>query len=509
MTREDNTRRVQRQTFVTSRQLDFTSPKELEAQTGHPMDQWALVAAKELADNALDGCEEHGIAPEIQIVVDTNRGSITVADNGPGISVKTVTSILDFSSRTSSREAYVCPTRGAQGNALKTLLAMPCVLHKESGDDGKPTIIEACGTKHSITISEDAVKQCVVIGHETTASKRKSGGGTSVTIPWPLSAELEREKSRFVEFVFGFAMFNPHAALSLTWNGRETLNFPAADAGWSKWLPSNPTPPCWHDKESFERLLAAEASRNGRHTVREFVLEFRGMTRSDKVAQLLEQTKLARTTVAELFRDGKPTRDIPALLKAMQSSTTEVKAADLGVIGKAHFQRQFARLGGDVDSFQYKKVLSTDGDGLPVVIETAFAYRPETTRALFTGVNFSPAINNPFRQLGYSSEGLEGLLSSLFCESNDPVIVAVHLTCPKINYLDRGKGGIALRGLDIVGKLIAAVEAVTKRWSKQKMAEIRSRSAKASRGHRDDTPGPRDPEGRRLRHYGTGVSEGQ
>ena len=56
-----------------------------------------------------------------------NNG-ITISDNGPGLPPKVVEDILDFSVRVSSREAYVAPDRGAQGNALKTLVAMPFVL---------------------------------------------------------------------------------------------------------------------------------------------------------------------------------------------------------------------------------------------------------------------------------------------------------------------------------------------------------------------------------------------
>ena len=81
---------------------------------------------KEAMDNALDACEEAGTAPKIHIKVDS--GGIIVADNGPGIPARTIDGILDFSVRASSREAYVSPTRGAQGNALQTVLAMPFVL---------------------------------------------------------------------------------------------------------------------------------------------------------------------------------------------------------------------------------------------------------------------------------------------------------------------------------------------------------------------------------------------
>ena len=133
---------LERTTFRTSRLLEFCSRKELVAQTGHEPDAWPLVVLKELVDNALDACEEAGVAPEI--AVRSTPGAITVVDNGPGIPPETVEDILDFSSRVSSREAYVAPDRGAQGNALKTILAMPFVL---DGDGGRVEI-EAHGLRH-------------------------------------------------------------------------------------------------------------------------------------------------------------------------------------------------------------------------------------------------------------------------------------------------------------------------------------------------------------------------
>ena len=59
--------RLDRTTFTTSRLLDFCNERELTAQIGHPVADWPLVIGKELADNALDACEEAGIAPEIDI----------------------------------------------------------------------------------------------------------------------------------------------------------------------------------------------------------------------------------------------------------------------------------------------------------------------------------------------------------------------------------------------------------------------------------------------------------
>ena len=78
-----------------------------------------------------------------------DEAGITIADNGPGLPAKTVKDVLDFSVRVSSREAYVSPTRGAQGNALKTIVAMPFVLDGGSGR----VEIEAHGIHHRIEMS--------------------------------------------------------------------------------------------------------------------------------------------------------------------------------------------------------------------------------------------------------------------------------------------------------------------------------------------------------------------
>ena len=118
--------KIARETFITSRDLDFVGKKELTAQIGHAKHEWPLVIVKELIDNALNACEETDQAPEIAVRIGAH--GITVMDNGPGLPADTIEGVLDFKVRASSREAYVGPARGAQGNALKTIVAShtPC-----------------------------------------------------------------------------------------------------------------------------------------------------------------------------------------------------------------------------------------------------------------------------------------------------------------------------------------------------------------------------------------------
>jgi DNA topoisomerase VI subunit B len=106
---------LHRVAFKTSRLAEFCGEKELTAQTGHAPEEWPLVIAKELTDNALDAREEAEIAPELTIEVSTERGEIVIADNGPGLPAETIDGVLDYNVRVSSREAYLSRTIAAAG----------------------------------------------------------------------------------------------------------------------------------------------------------------------------------------------------------------------------------------------------------------------------------------------------------------------------------------------------------------------------------------------------------
>jgi hypothetical protein len=151
--------KLTRVAFRVSRLVEFCTKRELQNQTGHSTEEWPLVVEKELIDNALDACEEAEIAPVISIAV--TPASFTITDNGAGIKPSTIKSILDYNIRVSSREAYVSPTRGQQGNALKTVLAMAYVLDRERRDSRAEavgvTIIETKGVRHRIKFEVDHI----------------------------------------------------------------------------------------------------------------------------------------------------------------------------------------------------------------------------------------------------------------------------------------------------------------------------------------------------------------
>ncbi len=436
------TARLERTTLRTSRLLDFCSRKELVAQTGHQESEWPLVLVKELIDNALDACEEARVAPVIDIKVDDN--GITVTDNGPGIPADTLEGVLDFSSRVSSREAYVAPDRGAQGNALKTLVAMPFVL---DGQHGRVEVT-AAGTRHRIDFAVDAIRQEPVTTHDPRPVEVKNG--TEFRVCWPDSAcsILHDAKARFLQIADDYTWLNPHRQLAIEWFDVRSIVEPT-DPQWAKWLPSDPTSPHWYQPDHLQRLIAGyiahDQDNSHSRTVRELVAEFRGLSGSTKQKAVLDATGLHRQPLSALAPDNQIDAVlITDLVDSMKTNSKAVKPAVLGIIGKDHFRRRFEVVGCEMESFEYRKVMETT-DGVPWIIETAFGWVPAADRRrIVTGVNWSPGIVNPFRHLKYGAS-LDTYLSRQRVDQDEPVIIVMHMACPRVEYTDRGKSSVVLQ----------------------------------------------------------------
>jgi hypothetical protein len=437
--------------------MDFFSEKELVTQTGHEIAEWPLVFLKETVDNALDACEEADTAPEIHVTAD--NGGITVRDNGPGLPEETLRGALNYTVRTSSREAYVAPDRGAQGNALKTILPMAVVVDAEHGK----LTIEAHGKRHVITCRADSVSQRAVINDDveelrtegTTIgiawARREDADGDAI---WPFSVLLPTYDGNFAErfrhLLEGFALFNPHATFRLNWFGAETT-WSATNVDWKKWKPHQPTSIHWYELSHLKRLIGAyithDRDSGEDRLVSEFVAQFDGLSGSQKRSRVLEAADLHRVRLSELVVDGQLDNPrISQLLAFMQQHTRPVSSKRLGILGEEHLRERLLAMGIVPNSFKYSRKLSKEG--LPCVIESAFGWKGEDAedkRRIFAGANWSAAIHNPFRTFGGTDEGLEAVLTDLKVGAREPIVFVLHLAHPCIEYTDRGKSALVLR----------------------------------------------------------------
>src|SRR5215469_8204072 len=291
--------KLTRVAFAVSRLMEFCSQRELQNQTGHSVFDWASIVAKELIDNALDACEEAETAPDIMVIVEADK--IIVTDNADGIDVTTIESILDYTIRVSSREAYVSPTRGAQGNALKTILAMGYVLQGATGDAAGVTVIETRGVAHRIEFRVDHINNQPKIIHTTTPSPIATG--TRFTVHWPAPDLLDEDE--FTELVQAYVWFNPHLTVRGVWRGREFIDVAATNPDWEKWRPRNPTSAHWYDVARLQRYLSAHVARDRdlgeSRTVRAFIAEFRGLARTARQRRILAEVGCSHQSLAEFF----------------------------------------------------------------------------------------------------------------------------------------------------------------------------------------------------------------
>jgi len=467
--------------------MDFFSERELMTQTSHDRREWPLVIIKELADNSQDACEEADVAPVIEVCCDA--GGISVADNGPGIPESALEGQLDYSVRVSSREAYVSPCRGAQGNALKTLLPMPYILDPDNGK----VVVEAHGIRHIIACGVDPISQRPAIDTKKSKlakskklqicngnKKQAFSCGTLFRLEWkPIKDKWPFDSTADLDFLFpkvwhlveGFALFNPHLTISLDWFGQKRKTWLATDRKWKKWRPCDPTSPHWYGRANLERLIGAYVTheRDNHETIRgaklvnDFLAEFDGLTGSGKRTKVLNACQLKRARLSELAVDGKfDTERIAVLLDAMQRHTRPIKAQRLGMIGEEHFKSRLLEIGIKPESFRYTRKLAKPekvkndkierkdkASFLPWVLESAFGWLGDEStdlRKIFAGANWSAAIKNPFRSFGATGEGLEAELNNLKAGAHEPIVFALHLAHPRASYTDRGKSALIVEG---------------------------------------------------------------
>jgi DNA topoisomerase VI subunit B len=195
--------------------------------------------------------------------------------------------------------------------------------------------------------------------------------------------------------------------------------------------------------------LSHDADVGRERTVRELVAEFRGLSSTAKQKAIGAATGLGRARLSDLRTgDGLDRSAIAALLAAMQAESRPVKPAQLGVIGREHLSRRFEELGVVMESFDYRKAEGVD-DGLPWVVETAFGWlgaAADDDRRLISGVNWSPGIVNPFRLLGRLGQSLDSILEQQRAGRREPVVMFLHMACPRVEYTDRGKSAVVIGG---------------------------------------------------------------
>jgi hypothetical protein len=505
---------LERTTFEVSRSAEYFRAEELQAQTGQPRARFVGMAIKELLDNGLDAAETARIAPDLLLEVQPLPGDqlrLAARDNGAGIPPETVERILNFETRTSDKAAYRAPTRGAQGNALKTIIGLPCALGSR-----EPVIIEARGIRHRVTAWVDPAGEAR-INHQQYRVPVSAGTRVVLELPARQQELAPRAWAR------AFSLCNPHALVRF--RGTPTIELPcsvpaaeteesyqssvAFPGDWRKHLPSDLTSAWWYSVSALSTLIfshiAAARRRGPDLTLRDFVRQFRGLSGSAAAKRVADQFP----TISHLSDfEAQPNR-VADLLQVMRATADAPSPNVLGLVGETHIAARLRDWYGIVPGrFWYRKHLGSV-DGIPFAVEVAIAEtrRAVTERAtsaaefgLVTALNFSPTFSDPLastplRCPEFTEHGAIGFLARAHVLESyanfapEHGTAFLHLVCPALTFLDRGKSR-----LDLPPKMAEAIAETLWKAAQPLYREGERRRKDASKAERASQVPPRGQE---------------
>ena len=473
MTMSSANAHFERTTFSSSRAAEYFTAEGLTKLTEQSAEKFGDVVIKELGDNALDAAETAKVVPELLISYG-RRGQlaqISISDNGGGIPPKTVESMQDFSTLTSDKAHYRTPTRGAQGNALKTIIGIPHAL----GIGDEPVVIEGRGMRHTIKPVIDAAG---VPRLPRKVEPIEKAAGTKVTASLP----YDRTDLDPTYWAKAFALFNAHGFIKLERFGggvdhgnrapkRVEFYKPTTPEpqSFSKYLPTDWGSPHWYNERALGALIGAHVARalegDRDMPLGEFIQGFTGLSSPAKASRIRRQLKGIKH-LSDFGRDDHQLDRfrVGLLLEAMQAESKPPTHKTLGRLGADHFEARFTQMYGELPRFGYKHVESYwPKSGLPYIFEFAVAETEDLHKeAHFFGVNHSPTFSDPLRGSSlvgpkYNAFGTtdflkEGYAHPKWRTSDDPgpeafTAVALHFITPAPMFTGKGKTGLDLGGM--------------------------------------------------------------
>jgi hypothetical protein len=463
---------------IRQREFDYLQLHWLEKTTGRPSHEWDLYIVKELFDNALDADEQWGRehSGAVELTVDLHYRDIDVLDihsldvavfNRAPFPTGLLPAIFDLTAYTSDKSHYNYPSRGQQGNALKTLLGIPYALrHFGYGDYAnihKPLVIETGDQSYIISLEIDEAHQQARLSSIRPTPLNPPHDGTCIRVGIDrFVQEQPRTLADLHAWAQRFALLNPHATFH--WRARigdqeASWDF-ATDPTWHD-LFADTAPVCWYEYTQLRELLLALERELGPKTPLPQVLQaFAGFTPVED-ADGQRAKALCNRQGFQTLGDLRLTSDHVHTLRdtlwsALRREGRKVPAEQLGGLGERYAVGALTRFF-DLETVPlYRRITHDDvaDPAHPFVLELALARLPPgRKRVIWTGLNHTPTYEDPFytRWLyppvfdGEPVFGLDGFLDAYGQTADQPVLLVMHLICPNLAYQDFSKTVIETR----------------------------------------------------------------
>ena len=407
----------------TSRGSEYFLKDSLRTLTGLVETRWDEAFLKELSDNALDSIDE---AESKVLRVHYGAKHLGVFDSGPGMSEDLLDKVHDFGVYVSSKRLFRVPSRGAQGNALKTLTGI--AFHK-----GYRIYYFSNGKRYYYKLDAALLRAGEVRFKKTIRDTKVKNNGVIVVGPKLHEGEIQSTLRGFhlanldTQIETNNAIFQPKTKVIAR---------------------SNKTFIHWYDRTDFEDLLNIIAGKDPDRSIRKFCNIFSGTQRIMK--DLPIQTKTLKN-ISGNSESIKVLYDF--LMEKIKPPNPKILKTSAG---KSAF---VAALGGDDEeqNFRYKQVSGTYQHGsatIPYMIEGAIVQGLSGPSRAFNLVNSSkPYRSDPFlvnsadvtfhNKSGHISN-TSALLTLMDFSESDGVLLVLHLVSPYLQFTDKGKTAISV-----------------------------------------------------------------
>lgn len=466
-------------TFVARhREFDYLQLHWLEKTTGRPSHEWDLYIVKELLDNALDAdgswARECSEAVELTVdlryrhlhALDIHPLDITVSNRAP-FPTHLLSSIFDLTTYASDKSHFNYPSRGQQGNALKTLLGIPYALRHEFYGDytniRKPLVIETGDQAYIISLEIDEPHQQAALAPIEPQPLRPPRDGTCIRVGIDrFVQERPRSLADVRAWAHRYALLNRHGAFH--WhirigNDEAEWDFPA-DSSWDGFF-DDTAPVHWYEYTQLRELLLALGRERGSDTPLPQVLRcFAGFTPAEDSDGRLARAlcdRIGFQTLGDLHLTSDHIHSLrDTLWPALRREGRRVSAEQLGGLGERHVVDNLIRFFDLEETPLYRRVVHDDptDPAHPFVLELALARLPAgQKRVIWTGLNHTPTYEDPFYSRWLYPPildnepvfGLDGFLDAYGQTADQPVLLMMHLICPNLAYQDFSKTGIETR----------------------------------------------------------------
>lgn len=456
------------ETYSISREFDFVRLDGLRRVTGRPPHEWDLYIVKELIDNALDADEvlwykDPEQSPHLRIRMEyvkipepESQQLLVRVSNRARFPVDQIEDIFATQWYTSRKAFIKGLTRGALGNALKTLLGIPYALRNRlAGDwnpDLKPMSILCGGREYLPRYVVDSTAQS--IRFECDEGESRSAENTVITVGLDhFEQEMPRTLDQVELLAQQYHLCNPHAEFGWTVeiDGEQWDEVYPAEPGWySKFR--GVAPVHWYPPSAFQDLLGAlyrkqfGDAENGRlpvETVHHFFAD------SEHRAEDVDVDYETLETVIKAFgQSGLTKADIegqPAtqLYRVLCQHSLRLDSAELGCLGFEHVGEVVTTSLSVEGELLYESTTdASDDPSTPFVLEGTVARLEDGRRQIWTAINFTPTYADPFLRRWLRAPiqpdepvlGLRGLLDAYNVREDTPVVLFLHLICPNIEH---------------------------------------------------------------------------